>query len=352
MPDSSGAEHVAEETFSLAATLQIIAVAVAFVLLVWLLSDIVLLIFMAVLIAVILRGISDWVARYTHVSEAAVLALVCVVITALLLGFFYYIGPKLANESQDLYGQVQQQIEHLRDSSGNTTWGKSIVQWSSPTAAVQNHVVTYARTVATSTIGGLASALILIVTALYFAIAPGLYVRGLVVLFPLKWRPRTHRVLLRIGSTLQWWSLGQLIDMVVVGVLTGVGLVILGVPLALALGVLAGLFTFVPYFGAIAAAVPAMLVGLTISWQTALWVLLIFLTVHSIEGYVVSPLVQRRTVHLPPALSILSMTVLGTIFGPLGVILGTPVAAASMVAVREAYVGGVLRDPDVLDEAQ
>ncbi|HTW71431.1 MAG TPA: AI-2E family transporter [Acetobacteraceae bacterium] len=351
MPDSYGAEHVAEETFSLAATLQIIAVAAGFILLVWLLSDIILLIFMAVLIAVILRGISHWVARCTHVPEAAVLALVCVVVPALLLGFFYYIGPRLANESQDLYKQVHQQIDHLHDSYGNTPWGKSIFQWSSPTGAVQNHVVTYARTVATSTIGGLASALILIVTALYFAIAPGLYLRGLVILFPLKRRPRAHHVLLKIGSTLQWWSLGQLIDMVVVGVLTGLGLAILGVPLALALGVLAGLFTFVPYFGAIAAAVPAMLVGLTINWQTALWVLLIFLIVHSVEGYVVSPLVQRRTVHLPPALSILSMTILGTIFGPLGVILGTPAAAALMVAVREAYVGGVLGDPEVLDEA-
>ena len=351
MPDSYGAEHVAEETFSLAATLQIIAVAAGFILLVWLLSDIILLIFMAVLIAVILRGISQWAARFTHASEGAMLAVVCVVAAALLLGFCYYIGPKLANESQALYKQVHQQIDHLRDAYGDTAWGKAIFQRSSPAAAMQNHVVTYARTVATSTLGSLASAFILLVTALYFAIAPAWYVRGVVMLFPLPWRPRVNHVLLRIGSTLQWWSLGQLIDMIVVGVLTGVGLAILGVPLSLALGVLAGLFTFVPYFGAIAAAVPAMLVGLTISWQTALWVLGIFVICHSIEGYVVSPLVQRRTVHLPPALSILSMTILGTIFGPLGLILGTPVAAASMVAVREAYVGGVLRDPAILDEA-
>ena len=156
-------------------------------------------------------------------------------------------------------------------------------------------------------------------------------------------------MLLEVGSTLQWWSLGQLIDMAVVGVLSGIGLMLLGVPLALALGVLAGLFTFVPYFGAIAAAVPAMLVGLTVSWQTALWVLVIFLICHGIEGYLVSPLVQRRTVHLPPALTILSMTILGTIFGPLGVILGTPVVAALLVIIREAYVGGVLGDPEVLN---
>ena len=325
-----------------------IAVLAGVVLAVWLLSDIVLLIFMAVLIALILRGISHWAARRTHLPDGAMLAAVCVVMAALLLGFLYYIGPKLADESQALWVQVHHQVDQLRQTYGSTAWGKEIFEQSSSTAAVQNHVVNYARTVATSTIGSLASALILIVTALYFAIAPDLYLRGAVALFPLPWRPRVHQVLLDVGRTLQWWSLGQLIDMAVVGVMTGVGLALLGVPLALSLGVLAGLFTFVPYFGAIAAALPAMLVGITISWQTSLWVLGIFLLCHAVEGYLVSPLVQHRTVRLPPALSILSMTILGTLFGPLGVILGTPVVAAAMVVAREAYVGDVLRDPEIL----
>lgn len=322
----------------------------ALVLTIWLLSDVVLLIFMAVLIAVILRGLSHWLAGWTRVSEGLILAAVCIVSAAALGGFVYYIGPKLANESQQLWAQLRQQWIQLRQVYGDTPWGRVIFQQSLPSVAVQNHVVTYARTVATSTIGSLASGVILIVTALYFAISPDLYVRGAVALFPLPLRPRARHVLLRVGRTLQWWSLGQLIDMVVVGVLTGTGLALLHVPMALALGVLAGLFTFVPYFGAIAAAAPAMLVGLTISWQTALWVLGIFLIAHTIEGYLVSPLVQRHTVHLPPALSILSMTILGALFGPLGVILGTPAVAAAMVAVREAYVGGVLRDPEVLEE--
>jgi predicted PurR-regulated permease PerM len=138
-----------------------------------------------------------------------------------------------------------------------------------------------------------------------------------------------------------------LIDMIVVGVLTGIGLALLGVPLALSLGVVAGLFTFVPYFGTIVSAIPAVLVALTQGWQTALWVLVVFLICHGIEGYIVAPLVQRRTVDLPPALTILSMTILGTIFGPMGVILGTPVAAAALVTVREAYVAEVLGDPEV-----
>jgi predicted PurR-regulated permease PerM len=131
---------------------------------------------------------------------------------------------------------------------------------------------------------------------------------------------------------------------VVVGAMTAVGLTLLGVPLAFALAILAGLLTFVPYFGAIAAGVVATMVSLTSGWHTALWVAVVFACCHVIEGYIVGPYVQRRTVRLPPALTVLSMTIVGSIFGPLGVILAAPVAAAFLVVIREAYLGDVLGD--------
>jgi predicted PurR-regulated permease PerM len=246
-----------------------------------------------------------------------------------------------------LWTQVSAAFNSLRDTYGGTPWGKMFFQQFSPPQEMQQHLVSNVGTLATSTIGAIATAFILIVTALYFAIAPDLYVGGVVRLFPLRYRPRAHAILRDIGAMLRRWSLGQLIDMCVVGVLTGIGLSMLGVPLALALAVLAGLFTFVPYFGAIAAAIPAALVGFTMGWQTSLWVVLIFLVCHGIDGYLLSPIVQRNTAHLPPALTLLSMTILGTLYGPLGVILGTPVAAALLVAVREFYVADVLGDPDL-----
>jgi predicted PurR-regulated permease PerM len=329
-----------------ARTLRTIAIIAAFAVLVWALSDIVLLIFLAVVIAVILRGLGDWAARHTGASQHAMLALVSILIAAALLGLAYYMGPKLMSESQDLLSRLRQGMDHLRVAYGNTAWGRVIFENLSPPQEVKDHIASYAGTVASTTVGGLVTVFILLVTALYFAIAPELYIAGTVRLFPLRYRPRARAIFIDVGRTLQWWSLGQLIDMVVVGVLSGIGLLLLGVPLALALGVLAGLFTFVPYFGAIAAAIPAMLVALTVSWQTSLWVALIFLVCHGIEGYLISPLVQRNTADLPPALTILSMTVLGTLFGTFGIILGTPVAAALLVIVREAYVGDVLGDSE------
>jgi predicted PurR-regulated permease PerM len=338
--------HPTHRGDSVAHTVRVIAILAAAVLVVWLLSDIVLLIFLAVLIAVILRGISDKAAQHTGVSEGHMLAIVAILATVILLGLLYYIGPKLATQTGALISQIRGQVEHLRQAYGNTAWGQVVFQHLSPSGSMESHLSSYVKTIATSTIGSLVTAFVLIVTSLYFAISPGVYVDGVVRLFPLRFRARAHHLMLDIGSTLRRWSLGQLIDMTVVGVLTGIGLAVLGIPMPLALGLLAGLFTFVPYFGAIAAAVPAMLVALNIGWQTSLWVLLLFLFCHGVEGYLVSPLVQRRTVDLPPALTILSMTILGTLFGPLGVILGTPVAAASLAIVREAYIGEVLKDPD------
>ncbi len=333
-------------TDPVARTLQIIAVLAAVVLAIWVVSDILLLIFLAVLIAVILRGVADWGARYTRLGEHAMLAIVSIASTVVLVGFLYYVGPRLVSQSQSLWSEMQQRITTLQQTYGDTAWGHLLLQQLSSNAS-QSDISGYVSSLASFTVGGLTTLFVLVVTSLYFAISPMLYVDGVVRLFPLRYRSRARHVMLDIGGTLRWWSLGQLVDMIVVGVLSGIGLGLLGVPLALSLGVVAGLFTFVPYFGAIAAAIPAMLVALTIDWQTALWVLVIFLGCHGIEGYVVAPLVQRRTVDLPPALTILSMTVLGTIFGPLGIILGTPVAAVLLVTVREAYVAEVLGDPDV-----
>jgi predicted PurR-regulated permease PerM len=133
--------------------------------------------------------------------------------------------------------------------------------------------------------------------------------------------------------------------MVVVAMLVCGGLLILDVPLAPTLALLAGLFNFVPYVGALAGAVPAILVALTESPTLALWVALLFLCVQMLEGNVIAPLIQRRTITLAPALTILSQTILGAVFGILGLVVATPLTAAMVTAVRMLYV-------DVLERAE
>ena len=196
------------------------------------------------------------------------------------------------------------------------------------------------------TLDVLASAVLLVITALYLAISPELYIGGVLRLVPVRHRARGRMVMHRTGRTLRRWLLGQVMDMIAVGVLTALGLFLLGVPVPLALGAVAGLLTFIPYFGAVLAGIPAVLVALSVGPHLALLTVGVFLLVHLVEGYVMSPLIQRHMVEIPPALTVMSMTVSGTLFGPLGVILGTPLAAAGMVMVRELYVVDVLGDDD------
>ncbi|MEO9189370.1 MAG: AI-2E family transporter, partial [Acetobacteraceae bacterium] len=198
--------------------------------------------------------------------------------------------------------------------------------------------------VAGSTVALLAALLVIFVTAVYLAVSPDMYIAGAVHLTPRWYHDRARDILLEMGAAMQGWLLGQLIDMVVVGVIVGIGLTMLNAPLALVLGVIAGLFTFVPYFGTIISAIPALLIGFTVSVNEVLWILGLFVVAHIIEGYVIAPFVQRRTVHLPPALTVLAIVVLTAFFGLLGVLIATPMIAVLLVGVTRVYVEDILGD--------
>ena len=259
-------------------------------------------------------------------------------------GIGWWMLPKLAHEGYDLVERLSREWQFLRPqlepllASGN---GKGPLP---ALGAMQGKLAAPVETVFGSSLGVMTGCVVIVVTAIYLAAAPELYLAGALHLVPFPMRPRAREVLARTGQVLRLWVLGQLVDMLAVGVLAGVGLWVLGVPVPFALGVLSALLTFIPYFGAILAAVPATLLALTVSWPTALWALGVYTLCHCIEGYLIAPNVQRHMLDLPPALMLMSMTVAGALFGLLGVAVGTPLAAVGMTAVRMLYVEDVLHD--------
>jgi predicted PurR-regulated permease PerM len=318
----------------------------------WLLSDVCLLVFAAVLVASVLRGASDWVASTFHLRPGWSLILATVFVVALAGGLVWWRGPVIIDEASQLEEQLRDQLGNLRQIVEGTSSGRAAAGHLGRYLSGSGEAIAGAMAgVATSTLGVLGSLLVLLVTALYFAISPELYVGGTLRLLhvggtlrllPPRMRERGADVLQATGGTLRWWFAGQAVDMLVVGLLSWAGLAALGVPLAPTLALIAGLLNFVPFIGALAGAVPAVLVALGQGMDQALSVALLFLAVQTLEGNVIAPLIQRRTVRLPPALTILSQTVLGTLFGPMGLILATPLAAAGMVVVRMVYVESVL----------
>ena len=334
---------------SIADTLRATALVGGAVLLLALLGSFVLQVFLVALLGLLLRGLAEFVARRTHIRTGIALTLVTASMVGSTVLVVYFRGPHFVDELRSLYDDIVPELTRLRQRYGQTNWGHVVMAGLPGNPA---HTATNIDSEATSalgtTFGLLARVLVVFLAAIYVAAAPGGYVRGIVLLFPIEQRARAARVLDRCGRTLQWWLAGQAINMLAVGLIATAGLFILHVPLAFTLGTLAGLLTFVPYFGAWLGALPALLMALTIGPSTTLWTLAVFVLCHLIEGYVLAPIVQRRTTELPPAVTLLSMWLIGSVYGAFGLMLATPIVAMAMVVIKEGYISAVLGDTTVL----
>jgi predicted PurR-regulated permease PerM len=192
---------------------------------------------------------------------------------------------------------------------------------------------------------GLAALLIIVVVGLYVSAQPDLYRRGVLRLVPVGGRTRANEVLHEVTDVLRWWLLGTMVSMTLVGVLTTVGLLWLNVPLALTFGLLAAALTFIPNIGpALSVLLPALL-ALAEEPIRAVYVAGLYLIIQTIESYAVTPLIQKRTVELPPALTITAQIALGGLVGVIGVAVATPLTAAVMTAVRMLVVEDLLERP-------
>jgi predicted PurR-regulated permease PerM len=140
--------------------------------------------------------------------------------------------------------------------------------------------------------------------------------------------------------------LGRLAAMTTVGVMVAIGLWAIGLPEFLALAILAALLDIVPYFGPIVAAIPAVLLALLDGPATAGWVIALYVAVQSIEGYILTPVIQQQTVELPPALTIAAIVLAGTMFGVVAILVATPLAVAVIVVVKMLYVEDRLGDQE------
>lgn len=173
----------------------------------------------------------------------------------------------------------------------------------------------------------------------YLAAAPGEYRHGLLLLAPPEHRDPVDKLLRSISETLGWWALGQLVLMTVLGIVTMIGLLILQIPLVFALSIFTGAMVFIPFVGAVIAFFVTVLVTLSSDPAKVPFIAILFVVVHVLEGYILVPLVQRRAVRLPPALTIFSQLIMTTLFGFIGLVLATPFAAACLALSRELLAG-------------
>lgn len=297
--------------------------------------------FAAVLFAIFLRGMSDALARRTPLGEGASYALVTVTFLATVAGGIWLVAPSVAEQVDALAGQISGWLAEMQDRLRETTWGRRLMEQVAEGEAGGDLMRNLGGVVTGST-NVLLQLLVVFVTGLYIGASPRMYVSGLVRLAPIPRRPRTEEVLRAVGATLRAYLLGRVVSMLAVGTLTSLGLWALDVPLAATLGIIAGLLTFVPYAGPIAASFPIGVVALMEGGSTFLIAIGYYTVVQMIEGFFITPLVQQRVVALPPAMTLAAEVFMGMLFGAFGVVISVPLAAALLVVVRMVYVGGVL----------
>ncbi len=316
------------------------------VLFVWLTLKVDLVIFAGVLLAVGLRHAAICLGRLTRLPVGWALIAVVVLILVFLAGIGWFFSQGIASQINQLSQQLPAAFIKLAGIVSKSAIGKTITQHvsttnlqTSPTSMVKDFFGA-----AMNMVEVIGAVVVILFLGLYFAAEAELYERGLLRLVAPARRPRTGEILNETAGALWYWILGRLLSMAVLGALAIVGLWLIGVPLPVVLGLLVGLLAFIPYVGAIVSAVPSVLLAGAVRLDLALYVIVLFVVIHSVEGYILVPLVQRRVVHLPPALTLSALIVLGVLAGFLGLLLATPLVAATMVIVRMAYVEDVLGD--------
>jgi predicted PurR-regulated permease PerM len=320
---------------------------VLLLLFVWQVIDVLLSVFAGILLTVFLRGLSEWTSKLTALSNGWSLAIVVLALVAIIGVSMWLLAPDVIDQVDQLSQSLPQSVQQLRQQIERYEWGRWILAQmpeSEELVSYRADVVAGVAGVFSTTLGTLVNVAIILVIGIYVAVEPGIYTDGIIRLVPIGKRERAREILYEVGYTLQWWLIGRVASMAVVGVLTAVGLWLLGVPLALTLGLLAALLTFIPNIGPTLAVVPAALLALLQSPTKSLYVILLYLGVQAVESYLLIPLVQRQTVSLPPALTITAQVLLGILVGGFGLVLAVPLTAAVMVLVRMLYIEDALGD--------
>ncbi|PWC43173.1 hypothetical protein TSO221_20235 [Azospirillum sp. TSO22-1] len=291
-------------------------------------AEALLLIFAAVLFAILLTRMTRAVSGWTGVRHGAAFALVLGGLAAALAAGGWFIGAEVVTQYEQFSGQIGTAIERLPPQLR-----EEVVRQGDPASWLAR-----LRPVATNVAFAVGDLIVVVFAAVYMAAAPDLYRRGLVLLVPPAGHARALQVLDVISEALWKWLIGQFLSMAIVGVLTAAGLWALGVPAVAALGVLAAILEFIPFLGPILAAVPAVLIAFAQSPDFALWVAGLYLLVQQLEGHIIQPLMQKRVVDLPPVVTIGAIACGGLLGGLLGMFLATPLAVVAMVMVNMLYI--------------
>jgi predicted PurR-regulated permease PerM len=328
----------------------------------WYFAATLLLIFAGMLLGVGLNALTNALGRRVHLPHALRLAIVCAALGLVLASVAYLGGATIAEQATALSNTIKTQIANVKsfldnhgidtsffdlgnaapDSSANSpssstpspgSGSRGPLPGADALASSGGAIVSQTFKLLLGTIHGVGNIFIVLFLGIAFAAQPGTYRGGLLFLAPARHRTRVTLIIDRVSETLERWLIAQMTVMLAVGVVTWIGLVIIGVPASFILGIQAGLLAFIPTVGAIIAGVVVVLASLASGWIPALSALILFLGVHAMESYVLTPILQRQALDIPPATLFAFQILLGVVFGIWGLALALPLVAIAKVMI-------------------
>lgn len=343
-----------------------------FVVFAWYFSATLFLIFAGILLGVALNALTQLLGRVMGGPQPLRLALVCVVLAGMLGGMLYLGGATIASQAKTLSSTLKSQVVNVKtyleqhgvdtsyfdfnailsdlpkDETKDTTATEIPGNVSPSTAPIPRTsnlpsagtiassggaIVTQTLKILLGTVGAVGNFFIVLFLGLAFAVQPSVYRKGLVHLAPRKHRGPVKIVVDRISDTLQRWLIAQMITMVAVGAVTWLGLKLIGIPSAFILGVQAGLLAFIPTVGALLGGLIVVLASLASGWVAGASAFVLFMAVHALESYILTPILQRQALDIPPATLFAFQITLGVVFGVWGLALALPVMAIGKVVI-------------------
>ena len=303
------------------------------------------LVFGGIVFSVVISALAHFLSGKTPLPYGAAVAVVLLLLLGIIGGGGWLLAPTVSAQADQLADSLPASIQRLQQSLLQTSWGKRILEGipKNPGKYLSaggpgKGVLTQVTGVFSSTLGGLVNILIVLITGIYLAANPGNYRKGFARLFTPSYRDRLLFVMDECYDTLKNWFISRSITMTVVGVVTGVGLAILGIPFAIVLGIIAGILNFIPNLGPYIALAPALLVAFPQGMYEPLYVIALYMGVQSLEGYVLTPLLDKKFVSVPPALLLFAQVLLGLLVGLSGVLFASPLVAVLLVIVQELYI--------------
>jgi len=330
----------------------------AFVAFTWYYAAAIFLLFAGMLLGVALNAMTSRLGRLVGLPHPVRLAIVCLLLAALLAGIVFLGGTTIADQAQVLSETIKSQLGNLKtfleshgidtsyfDFANNSASAASSSTTS--TAVPPTHNLPSPSTLASSggaivsqtlklllgTVSAVGNVFIVLFLGLASAAQPSIYRRGLLFLAPAKYRDQAAVIVDRISDTLERWLIAQITTMFAVFVVTWIGLAIIGVQSSFILGIQAGLLAFIPTVGAIIAGVIVVLASLASGWVAAASAAVLFLGVHAMESYLLTPLLQREALDIPPATLFAFQILLGIVFGIWGLTLALPLMAIAKVMI-------------------